>query len=42
MGVRRGRTGFDEAGVHFWHLCDTLVASPGLLQVFSLAFWLIL
>ena len=26
----------EEAGVEFWHLCDTLVTSPGLLEVFSL------
>ena len=38
MGVRRGRRGYDEAGVLFQHLCDTLMASPGLFQVFSLAF----
>ena len=27
-----------EAGVQFLHLCDTLVAFPGLLYVFSLCF----
>ena len=30
----------EEAGVQFQHLCDTLVASPGLLYVFSLGFCL--
>ena len=36
-GVERGAGGGggpEEAGVEFWHLCDTLVTSPGLLEVF--------
>ena len=37
---RGGGGGPEEAGVEFWHLCDTLVASPGLLEVFSLVFCL--
>ena len=42
VGGGGGGGGPEEAGVEFRHLCDTLVASPGLLDVFSLAFCLTL